>query len=151
MNTFSNIKELIAALNKEQKLLTEMFKKRKELSYKYEMALELLEHDENRIEYLLSRSVIRENGNFLGKEDSVCLLEAAKQRLTLVTYDRRTIPPLLKIWAEEERSHGGMIFVDEKTISPADIGGLVRALISLVGEAGGMDWTNQVYFLRSGR
>jgi hypothetical protein len=92
-----------------------------------------------------------ENGNFLGKEDSVCLLEAAKQRLTLVTYDRRTIPPLLKLWAEEERSYGGVIFVDEKTISPADIGGLVRALISLMDEAGGMDRTDQVYFLRSGR
>jgi hypothetical protein len=92
-----------------------------------------------------------ESGNFLGKEDSVCLMEAAKQRLTLVTYDRRTIPPLLKLWAEEERSHGGVIFVDEKTISPADIGGIVRALISLADEAGGMDWTNQVYFLRSGR
>jgi hypothetical protein len=44
-----------------------------------------------------------------------------------------------------------VIFVDEKTISPADIGGLVRALILLVDEARGMDWTNQVYFLRSGR
>ena len=90
-----------------------------------------------------------EKGNFLGKEDSACLLEAAKQRLTLVTYDRRTIPPLLKLWAEEERSHGGVIFVDEKTISPA--GALVRALIALAGEAGEMDWTNQVYFLRGGR
>lgn len=71
MNTFSNIKELIAALTKEQKLLTEMFKKRKELSYKYEMALEMLEPDgENRIEYLLSRSVIRENGNFLEIDDT---------------------------------------------------------------------------------
>lgn len=92
-----------------------------------------------------------EKGNFLGKEDPVCLLEAGKQRLTLVTYDRRTIPPLLKLWAEEERSHGGVIFVDEKTISPPDIGGLVRALILLAGETGEMDWTNQVYFLRSGR
>jgi len=64
-----------------------------------------------------------ESGNFLGKEDSVCWLEAAKQRLTLVTYDRRTIPPLLKLWAEEERRHGGVIFVDEKTISPSDFGG----------------------------
>ena len=92
-----------------------------------------------------------ESGNFLGKEDSVCLLEAAKQGLTLVTYDRRTIPPLLKLWAEEERPHGGVIFVDEKTLSPADIGGLVRALLSLAAEVGGMDWSNQVYFLRSGR
>jgi hypothetical protein len=92
-----------------------------------------------------------ESGNFLGKEDSVCLLEAGKQRLTLVTYDRRTIPPLLKLWAEEGRSHGGVIFVDESTISPADIGGLVRALILLADEIGDMDWTNQVYFLRSRR
>ena len=101
---------------------------------------------------LVVRSMVQwESGNFLGKEDFVCLLEAAKQGLTLVTYDRRTIPPLLKFWVEEERSHGGVIFVDEKTISPADIGGLVRALIALAGEAGDMDWTNQVYFLRSGR
>jgi hypothetical protein len=89
-----------------------------------------------------------ENGNFLGKEDAVCLLQAAKQRLTLVTYDRKTIPPLLKLWAEEERSHGGVTFVDEKTISPADTRGLVRALISLADEAGEIDWANQVYFLR---
>src|SRR5258707_450437 len=58
-----------------------------------------------------------QSGNFLGKEDSICLLEAAKQRLTLVTYDRKTIPPLLKLSAEEERSHGGVIFVDGKTVS----------------------------------
>jgi hypothetical protein len=101
---------------------------------------------------LVVHPIVRwENGNFLGKEDSVCLLEAAKQRLTLVTYDRRTIPPLLKLWAEEGRSHGGVIFVDEKTISPADIGGLVRALISLAREVGEVDWTDQVYFLRSAR
>jgi hypothetical protein len=45
----------------------------------------------------------------------------------LLPNDRRTIPPLLKTWAEEERTHGGVVFVDEKTISPADIGGLVSA------------------------
>src|SRR5258708_36441209 len=92
-----------------------------------------------------------ESGNFLGREDSICLLEAAKQRLTLVTYDRRTIPPLLKLWAEEERSHGGVIFVDEKTISPSDIGGLVRALSSLADEAGGRARSNQDYLLRDER
>lgn len=89
-----------------------------------------------------------ENGNFLGQEDSACLLEAARQRLTLVTYDRRTIPPLLKTWAEEQRKHGGVIFVDERTISPADIGGLVRALIQLFKETGRWHWTDRVYFLR---
>jgi hypothetical protein len=89
-----------------------------------------------------------ENGHFHGQEDAPCLREAAAQRLTLVTYDRRTIPPLLKTWAEEERAHGGVVFVDEKTISPADIGGLVWALTRLVRETGNWDWTNRVYFLR---
>jgi hypothetical protein len=89
-----------------------------------------------------------ENGDFLGQEDSACLEKAASQRLTLVTYDRRTIPPLLKTWAEEEREHGGIVFVDEKTISPADIGGLVRALINLSKETGAWNWANRVYFLR---
>lgn len=65
MNTFSNIKELVFALNKEQKLLTEMFKKRKSSSYKYEYALDLVDNDDNRIQYLLNRSVIRQNGSNL--------------------------------------------------------------------------------------
>ena len=89
-----------------------------------------------------------EGGRFLGQEDSAILQEAAAQGLTLVTYDRRTIPPLLKTWAEEERTYGGVIFVDERTISPADIGGLVWALTRLAGETGNWDWTNRVYFLR---
>jgi len=88
-----------------------------------------------------------EDGRFLGQEDSACLREAAAQRFTLVTYDRRTIPPLLKTWAEEERTHGGVIFVDERTISPADIGGLVWALTRLARETGNWDWTNRIYFL----
>jgi hypothetical protein len=89
-----------------------------------------------------------EDGNFLGQDDSTCLRKAVAQRLTLVTYDRRTIPPLLKAWAEEGRSHRGVIFVDEKTISPADIGGLVWSLARLAKEAGHWDWANRVSFLR---
>ena len=41
------------------------------------------------------------DGYLLGQEDSACLREGAAQGLTLVTYDRRTIPPFLKTWAEE--------------------------------------------------
>lgn len=89
-----------------------------------------------------------EGGDFLGRDDSACLQKAAKQGLTLVTYDRRTIPPLLKTWAEEERAHGGVVFVDEKTISPANIGGLVGALTQLSKETRRWDWTNRIYFLR---
>jgi hypothetical protein len=88
-----------------------------------------------------------ENGRFIGQDDHA-LREAAAQRFALVTYDRGTIPPLLKTWAEEGRTDGGVIFVDEKTISPADIGGLVRALTSLPRETGKWDWTNRIVFLR---
>jgi len=102
-----------------------------------------------RVPALVIRSMAEwENGSFLGQEDSVCLQEAFVQGLTLVTYDRRTIPPLLKRWAEEALSHAGVIFVDEKTISPADIGGLVKALGVLVKQAGAWDWTDRILFLR---
>ena len=89
-----------------------------------------------------------EGGELMGQEDSACLREAASQGVTLVTYDRRTIPPLLKAWAEQERRHSGVIFVDERTISPADIGSLVRALTNLSKQTGKWDWTDRIYFLR---
>lgn len=89
-----------------------------------------------------------ENGRLLGQDDSVCLEHAAKQRLTLVTYDRRTIPPLLKVWAEAGRMQGGVIFIDEKTISPAEIGGQVRALLRLTREAADWEWTDRTCFLQ---
>jgi|ERR1035441_2600971 hypothetical protein len=89
-----------------------------------------------------------DGGNFLGQEDATCLREAAAQGLTLVTYDQRTIMTLLKAWAEEGRPHGGVIFVDEKTISQAEIGGLVISLSRLSNETGKWDWTNRIVFLR---
>ena len=89
-----------------------------------------------------------EGGDFLGRDDESCLRNAAAQGLSLVTYDRRTIPPLLKRWAEENRHHAGVIFVDEKTISPADIGALVLALTALIQKTGNQDWTDGICFLR---
>jgi hypothetical protein len=89
-----------------------------------------------------------EGGEFLGQQDSAYLQQAAAHGLTFVTYDRRTIPTLLKAWAEEERRHGGVIFVDEETISPPDTGGLVRALSNLARKIAEWDWTNRICFLR---
>jgi len=89
-----------------------------------------------------------EEGEFLGQQDSACLQQAAVQGWRFVTYDRRTIPPLPRAWAEEERKHGGVIFLDEKTISPSDTGSLVRALSNLLRKTAKWDWTNRVRFLR---
>ncbi len=89
-----------------------------------------------------------QEGEFLGEQDDVWLREAAAQGLTLVTYDLRTIPPLLKRWAEEGQKHGGVIFVDQRSISPANIGGLVSALNDLEKKASRWDWADRVCFLR---
>ena len=59
----------MSTLIREHKLLTEMFEKRKTLSYKYDYALELVDYKEERVEYLLTHSVIIRNGNFLEIDD----------------------------------------------------------------------------------
>jgi hypothetical protein len=89
-----------------------------------------------------------EQGRFLSQPDDLLLSEAAAQKLTLVTYDLRTIPPLLKVWAESGRNHGGVIFVDQKTIPPSDIGALIRSLQMLYKESAKWNWTNRICFLR---
>ena len=89
-----------------------------------------------------------EDGRFMGLADDLLLEEAAAQKLTLVTYDRKTIPLLLKTWAEAGHDHGGIIFVDEKTIPSSDFGGLIRALQKLFQETAKWDWRNRVRFLR---
>lgn len=69
MNTFSSIKELLSTLKREHELLTEMFEKRKSLSYKYDFALELVDFEEDRIQYLINHSVVRQNGPYLEIDD----------------------------------------------------------------------------------
>ena len=69
MNTFSNIKEVLLALKREEELLTEMFKRRKTTNYRYEYALELVDDNDARLQYLIDRSVIRQNGSTLEIDD----------------------------------------------------------------------------------
>jgi hypothetical protein len=88
-------------------------------------------------------------GNLLGAGDEEILSEARRDGLTLVTYDLRTIPPLLKRWAEAGADHAGVVFVDHKTIAPQDFGGLVAALSELWRQERRADWINRVVFLRS--
>lgn len=69
MNHFHSIRELLNTLSRGHKLLAEMFEKRKSLSYKYEYALEVLENNEDIIQLLLSKDIIRQNGTFLELDD----------------------------------------------------------------------------------
>src|SRR4051812_19804377 len=83
-----------------------------------------------------------QNGALLNATDEVILEEAARNGLALVTYDRRTTPPVLKRWAEQGKEHGGVIFVDRETIPSSDIGGLIAGLHTLWRETADWDWTN---------
>jgi len=90
-----------------------------------------------------------EGGGFVGAADELVLQAAHQQKLTLVTFDLRTIPPLLRLWAEQGIDHSGVILVHEQTLAPNDIGGLAAALCAVWKAQGAMDWTNRVVFLRS--
>ena len=89
-----------------------------------------------------------EAGGFLGLPDDQLLEEAGRQKLTLVTYDRRTIPLLLVSWAEQSRDHAGVVFVDLETMPPSDFGSLIRGLHALWKETRQWDWTNRIVTLR---
>lgn len=69
MNTFNDIKELVSTLKREEKLISEMFAKRKSLPYQLNYARELVDYDENRIDFLIQHSVINENGNLIELDD----------------------------------------------------------------------------------
>lgn len=69
MNHFHSIRELLNTLSRGHKLLAEMFEKRKSLSYKYEYALEVVDNNEDIIQLLLSKEIIRQNGSFLDLDD----------------------------------------------------------------------------------
>jgi hypothetical protein len=69
MRAFSSLKELLAILSREQKLLSEIFEKRKTLSYTYDHALEVVDFDEDKIQRLIEYAVLRANGPYLELDD----------------------------------------------------------------------------------
>lgn len=69
MKTFSSIQQLLATLSREQKLLSEMFGKRKLISFSYDYALELVDFDGDKIEALADYGVIRQNGSNIELDD----------------------------------------------------------------------------------
>jgi hypothetical protein len=89
-----------------------------------------------------------EEGRYLSVDDETLLRAAARAGLTLVTYDQRTIPPLLSRFAEQGLSHGGILFVDQRAIPSNDFGGLIRALIWFWDEHHDRDWADRLAYLR---
>ena len=87
------------------------------------------------------------NGAFIGAADPIILQAAAVENITLVTYDRQTIPPVLREWGISGIAHGGVLFVDNRTIATNDFGRLVRALIYFWDREQTYRWANRIGFL----
>lgn len=88
-----------------------------------------------------------QGGEFAGVPDDALLVEAHAQGWTLVTYDQATIVPLLKSWGEQGIEHGGVILIDDRTIPPNDIGGLIHALGVIWNSEKSRAWKNRVLYL----
>lgn len=88
------------------------------------------------------------HGHMLSANDDLVFREAYRDGLTLVTFDLRTIPSLLRVWAEQEIDHHGVVLVDERTIGQTDVGGLAAALCALWKNQRRRDWENRIVFLR---
>lgn len=66
---FRTLEELVNCLSKERKLLRDVFGDRKTHVYTMDIAMELVEHRRERIQYLIDYGVIHESSNFLEMED----------------------------------------------------------------------------------
>ena len=86
-------------------------------------------------------------GAFCGQDDDVVLDQARQDGLTLVTYDLKSLPPLLAEWAASGISHAGVVLVDDRTIAPSDFGGLLRALAELWRAEKDAVWRDRILFL----
>ena len=69
MNAFNNIDELLKMMGRERVLLKEMFQRRREGSLRYDVARELVEYRQERLQFLIDRGVIRDSGDFLEMEE----------------------------------------------------------------------------------
>ena len=90
-------------------------------------------------------------GRFRTAEDAVILAACVQDGRVFVTYDQRTIPGLLRLWAEERRAHAGVFFADSDTVPPDRPGAVAEAVRLLVEELSGRDTTNVVRYLRPHR
>jgi uncharacterized protein DUF5615 len=84
---------------------------------------------------------------FLSEPDRLILQAAAEDGLTLVTYDLKTIRPLVAEWAASGIAHAGVIFVDERTIPSDNFGLLIRAIERLWDREHHLTWTNRTKFI----
>lgn len=69
ISQFRTLGDLVNCLSKERKLLRDVFGDRKIHVYSMDLAMELVDHRRERIQFLIDYGIIHESGNFLELED----------------------------------------------------------------------------------
>ena len=96
------------------------------------------------------QSIFRWRGGMLLRHSDERILQAAAEDgLTLITYDQKTIMPLLSEWGAAGIDHRGVVFIDQYTIRSNDFGGLVRAIEQFWDLEHQQIWTNRIDFLQA--
>ncbi len=88
-----------------------------------------------------------QGGQYRLRPDDEILRAAYADGRVLVTYDVRTIPPLLHAWSAAGVEHAGVILISTRTIRPGDVVSLVDALQRLLALYSEQEWDNRVLFL----
>jgi hypothetical protein len=70
MKSFKSIEELLKVLGREKELLKEMFAKRKSLTFRRDLAEDMVDGDSRRLDLLLEYGVLRQNAGFLELEET---------------------------------------------------------------------------------
>lgn len=65
MYIFRSINEIVNTIATAKALLTELFEKRNLTCFRYSDALSLLKDDENKLQLLIEKEIIRQNGSFV--------------------------------------------------------------------------------------
>ena len=89
-------------------------------------------------------------GKMVGLDDHTLLAEAARDRLTLVTFDVATIPALLQEMAMVGESHQDVVFISSRSFAQNDLAAIAAALRQLHKSLGAESWTNRIVFLKRG-
>lgn len=66
---FQSIDELVTVFDRERILFRDMFEKRRSMTYRKDIALEVVEYKKERIQFLIDYGIIHENGDFIELED----------------------------------------------------------------------------------
>ncbi len=90
------------------------------------------------------------DGKFAGQTDWDLLDALSRDPRVLVTYDKQMLAEWGAIF-DGGMPFAGVVFVDRRTIAPADTGGLVRALIELWDRHRAASWVNRMEWLATAR